>query len=139
MPIIISIEIILTKKQMSVFRLSNHPNYRDIWCLNWHVEICRRWISILVHPASSLTTFEWLNMNWNRNDFFLKMISHLACCLLAESPWRTRLTFLLLWMSPRREKGRRPPERFFQVETRSMQGEKNHVLSITSFLYVNDY
>lgn len=67
--------------------------------------------------------------DWTCRGIIFQTISHLACCLLAESPWRALVTFLLLWMCPRRwEKGRRSPQRVLQVETKRKAGAKNPVM-----------
>lgn len=38
---------------------------------------------------------DWLN---NIEEFIFKQFLILACCLLAESPWRTRVTFFIIIM-----------------------------------------
>lgn len=77
-------------------------------------------VMIAVEPVFFLTTFDWLNISGNyfSNDFSFSLLSS---CRFSRRAW---VTFLLLWMCPRRrEEGRRPPESFLHVEWRE-RGEK---------------
>lgn len=93
----------------------------------WHLQICRimRPISrvmILVQTISSLTAFDWLKISadYFLNDFSFSLLS--SCRFSRRAP----VTFLLLWMCPRRwEEGRGPPWSFLHLE--SSEGEENKI------------
>lgn len=122
-PLIISFSFFITIIITEVLRFE--------LALRWHLQMCRimRQISpvmILVQRGSYLTGFDWLNISGNyfSNDFSFSLLSS---CRISR---RARLTFLLLWMCPRRwEEGKRPPESFL-VESRGGRKKNKQFLFI---------
>lgn len=98
---------------------------------------------ILVQTVSSLTAFDWLKISadYFLNDFSFSLLS--SCRFSRRAP----VTFLLLWMCPRRwEEGRGPPWSFLHLE--SSEGEENKIKQnktkmnasfITHFYYICQY
>lgn len=88
--------------------------------LRWHLQIWRIMsqispVMIPVKPVSSLTVFDWPNISGNyfSNDFSFSLLS--SCRISRKAP----VTFLLLWMCPRRWGGEEATGEFSSRRIRS--------------------